>query len=381
VTDAFSPTEIDALIGQRGHRPRAALRPADRAALAGTRLMVTGAGGSIGSELARVLASCEPATLALLDHSELALFNIEREIRGRWPDVHLEPWLMDASRAPAVTKACRDTRPDVVYHAAAYKHVTMTERAPAAALGANVLGAAATASAAAAVGARFVLISSDKAADPKGVMGATKRLAEMVVLAMASQAFRPVVVRFGNVIGSSGSALPLMREAIRGGRPIQLTDPDATRFFMTVGEAVSLVVRADLVGNAARIFWLDMGDPIRMGDLVNRLLEVEEAAGFPRVPVEIVGLRPGEKRTETLADPQLVLDPTADASVRVARELPARKMSLAATLHRVRRAVRYANDGAALEVLSETLEGFAPSRQAEVRTRREDDPTAGRPAA
>ncbi len=129
------------------------------------------------------------------------------------------------------------------------------------------------------------------------------------------------------------------------------------------------------------IFWLDMGDPVRMGDLVERLLALEEAAGFPRVPVEIVGLRPGEKRTETLADAQLVLDPTADASIRVARELAPRKMSLAATLHRVRRAVRYANDRAALEVLSAALEGFAPSRQAEERARREEDQTAGRPAA
>jgi O-antigen biosynthesis protein WbqV len=381
VTDAFSPAEIDALIGQRGHRARATLGPADRAALAGTRVMVTGAGGSIGSELARVLAACEPATLALVDHSEFALFNIEREVRGRWPDIPVEPWLMDVSRAPAVAKACRETRPHVVYHAAAYKHVTMAERAPAAALGVNVVGAAATASAAAAVGARFVLISSDKAADPKGVMGATKRLAEMIVLAMASPTFRPVVVRFGNVLGSSGSALPLMREAIRSGRPIQLTDPDATRFFMTVGEAVSLVVRADLIGNAARIFWLDMGEPVRMGDLVDRLLDLEEAAGFPRVPVEVVGLRPGEKRTETLADAQLVLDRTGDASIRVARELPARKISPAATMHRVRRAVRYANDRAALDVLSAALEGFAPSPLAEDRAGREDDEAAGRPAA
>jgi FlaA1/EpsC-like NDP-sugar epimerase len=371
VTGAFTPWEIDALVGRR---PRATLRPADRAALTGTRVMVTGAGGSIGSELARVVASCAPATLGLLDHSEQALFTIEREIRARWPGVEVAAWLMDASRAPAVAKACRETRPDVVYHAAAYKHVTMAERAPAAALGANVLGAAATASAAAAVGARFVLISSDKAADPRGVMGATKRLAEMVVLAMASPAFRPVVVRFGNVLGSSGSALLLMREAIRAGQPIQLTDPDATRFFMTVGEAVSLVIRADLMGDAARIFWLDMGAPVRMGDLVDRLLDLEAASGFPRVPIEVVGLRPGEKRTETLTDTELVLDATADASIRVASERPGRKMSLVATMHRVRRAVRYANDEAALDVLSATLESFAASRQA-------DDGAAGRHAA
>jgi FlaA1/EpsC-like NDP-sugar epimerase len=378
VTDTFTPLEIDALIGQR---PRAALRAADRDAIAGSRVMVTGAGGSIGSELARVLASCAPSTLALLDHSEHALFNIEREVRARWPHLEVVAWLMDASRAPAVAKACRESRPQVIYHAAAYKHVTMAERAPAAALGANVLGAAATASAAAAVGARFVLVSSDKAADPKGVMGASKRLAERVVLAMASPTFRPIVVRFGNVLGSSGSALPLMREAIRAGRAIQLTDPDATRFFMTVEEAVSLVVRADLVGNGARIFWLDMGESIRMGDLVDRLLDLEERAGFPRVPVEIVGLRPGEKRTETLTDTQLVLEPTADASIRVASELPGRRMSLVGTLHRVRRAVRYANDEAALEVLSAALESFAVSRQADDLDRRANDAAAGRPAA
>jgi FlaA1/EpsC-like NDP-sugar epimerase len=377
VTPIFTPLEIDALIGQR---PRASLRADDRAAIAGSRVMVTGAGGSIGSELSRVLASSAPSRLALLDHSEPALFNIEREIRARWPGLEVTAWLMDASRAPAVAKACRETRPDVVYHAAAYKHVTMAERAPAASLGANVLGAAATAAAAAAVGARFVLISSDKAADPRGVMGATKRLAEMVVLAMASPAFRPIVVRFGNVVGSSGSALPLMREAIRAGLPIQVTDPDATRFFMTVGEAVSLVVRADLLADAARIFWLDMGEPVRIGDLVERLLDLEEASGFPRVPVEIVGLRPGEKRTETLADADLVLEATADPSIHVASERPGRSMSLVATMHRIRRAVRYANDEAALEVLSASLESFAASRQID-HLGRPDDAGAGRTAA
>jgi FlaA1/EpsC-like NDP-sugar epimerase len=369
VSDAFTPAEIDHLIGRR---PRASLSPADRAALRGSRVMVTGAGGSIGSELARVLASCRPTSLAVVDHSELALFNIERELRSEWPALPIDPWLMDATRAPQIAKACRESRPEIVYHAAAYKHVTMAERAPAAALGANVLGAAATAAAAAQVGARFVLISSDKAADPKGVMGATKRLAEIVVLAMASPVFRPVVVRFGNVFGSSGSALPLMREAIRAGRPIQLTDPDATRFFMTVGEAVALVLRADLMAGAPRIFWLDMGDPIRMGDVVERLLATEAKAGFARVPVEIVGLRPGEKRTETLADAQLALEATVDPSIKVAREIGGRKLSLAATMHRVRRAVRYANDRAALDVLAASLEGFRPSREAEDRASRED---------
>ena len=362
MTLPFSSSEAEALIGRR---PAAGLSDADRAALRDARIMVTGAAGSIGSELVRVVASSEPASIALVDHSELGLFNIEREMRTRRPGLAVEPWLVDVSRAKAIAKACRDARPDVVYHAAAYKHVTMTERAPAAALGVNVLGAVATAEAAAAVGARFVLVSSDKAANPRGVMGATKRLAEMAVLAMATRAFRPIAVRFGNVLGSSGSALPLMREAIRSGRPIQLTDPDATRFFMTVGEAVSLVVRADLLAGAPRIFWLDMGEPLRMGDLVQRLLDLEETAGFPRVPIEIIGLRPGEKRTETLADADLALDRTADRSIRVARELPARGFSLTATMHRVRRVVRDANDRGALDVLTTALEGFRPDGRAE----------------
>jgi FlaA1/EpsC-like NDP-sugar epimerase len=202
----------------------------------------------------------------------------------------------------------------------------------------------------------------------------------MIVLAMASPAFRPIVVRFGNVLGSSGSALPLMREAIRAGQPIQLTDPDATRFFMTVGEAVSLVVRADLMGDAARIFWLDMGEPVRIGDLVDRLLDLEEAAGFPRVPVDIVGLRPGEKRRETLADADLVLEPTDDPSIRVASERLGRSMSLVATMHRIRRAVRYANDEAAIEVLTAALDRFAASRQIDS-LGRPDDTAAGRTAA
>jgi FlaA1/EpsC-like NDP-sugar epimerase len=186
---------------------------------------------------------------------------------------------------------------------------------------------------------------------------------------MTSPGFRPIVVRFGNVLGSSGSVLQVMRECVRAGRPIPLTDPDATRFFMTDTEAVALVLRADLLADAPRIFWLDMGDPIRMADLVQRLLEAEALAGFPPVPIDIIGLRPGEKRIETLTDPALRFDRTVDRSIRVARELTDTPPAHAAIVGRVRRVVAQANDMAALTLLSTAVEGYAPSQQALVQAR------------
>ena len=366
-TASWTPAELRQLMG----RPvRAEITREQRLAFAGKRILITGAGGSIGSELARELAACRPEVIGVVDHSELALFNIERELRHRWPGLTVEPMLLDVTRGAAIARACRDLVPHVVYHAAAYKHVTMAERAPAAALGANVLGTVETARAAAVAGARFVLISSDKAADPKSVRGATMRLAEIVVLDMASASFRPVVVRFGNVLGSSGSVLPIMRECVRAGRPIPLTDPDATRFFMTAGEAVALVLRADLLGAGAEIFWLEMGRPIRMADLATRLLALERAAGFASVPIEIVGLRPGEKRTETLSDPRLVFDRTIDRQIRVARQAAAAGPDVARLLTRLPRIVERADDVAALRVLADVLDGFTPSAQANTHARR-----------
>ena len=369
MTASWTAEELEQLMG----RPvRAAVTREQRLAFAGRRVLVTGAGGSIGSELARELARCRPALLILVDHSELALFNIEREVRDRWPDLAIDVCLLDVTRGPAIARVCRDRVPEVVYHAAAYKHVTMAERAPAAAIGANLLGTVETARAAADVGARFVLISSDKAADPKSVMGATKRLAEIAVLDMANAAFRPVVVRFGNVLGSSGSVLPIMRECIRAGRPIPLTDPDATRFFMTAGEAVALVLRADLLGRGAEIFWLEMGRPIRMADLVTRLLAIERAAGYASVPAEIVGLRPGEKRAETLADPHLIFDRTIDRQIRVARQAATTESTIGRRLSALRRIVARGDDAAALDFIADVLDDFIPTAHATAHARHRD---------
>jgi FlaA1/EpsC-like NDP-sugar epimerase len=357
----FSPQELRRLLG----RPvRAIVGPEEREALAGRRVLVTGAGGSIGSALARELAACGVATLGLVDHSEHALFVIEREIRSRWPRLDLEIGLVDVTRGAAIRRACERVRPFAVYHAAAYKHVTMAERAPAAAANVNVLGTVETAMAAADAGARFLLISSDKAADPTSVMGATKRLSELAVRCVGSIRFRPLVVRFGNVLGSSGSVLEIMRACVRAGRPIPLTDPDATRYFMTAGEAVALVLRADRLGRAAEICWLEMGRPVRMGDLAARVIEIERAAGYDAVPIEVIGLRPGEKRNETLDDAQLRFERSLDRRILVARDTGPGADAVAPAIARLRRVVARADDAGALEVLASTVAGFAPSEAA-----------------
>ncbi len=313
---ALEPSVLSALLG----RPeRDLLSSADRHTFAGQRLLVTGAGGSIGSELTRQLAVCRPARLTLVDNCELNLFNIEQEIRELAPGVTLEPRLLDVSRASAIEATFRGARPHVVYHAAAYKHITMTERDVCAAVRTNVLGTWYVARAARAVGSRMVLISSDKASAPRSVMGATKRLAELITLGTASPLFHALAVRFGNVLGSSGSVVEVMLERIRAGKPIEVTNPDAERFFMSAREAVSLVLIADQIGAAGEIFWLDMGAPIRIGDLVERLQALADAAGLPRVPVNVVGLRPGEKVREELAPKDLQLVRTRHRRIWVAQ--------------------------------------------------------------
>jgi FlaA1/EpsC-like NDP-sugar epimerase len=367
MTDEFTAVELQRLLARP---PRAAVGTEEREAFRGARVLVTGAAGSIGSALVRELAGCAPAVLALVDHSELGLFTIEREVRRDYPDVAIEAYLMDVTHAASMRRACADTRPAVVFHAAAYKHVTMAERAPALAARTNVFGSAFVARAAAAASARFVLVSSDKAADPASVMGATKRLAEMVTLSMATPAFRPIVVRFGNVIGSSGSVIRVMRECIRHGRSLPLTDPEASRYFMTAGEAVALMLRADRLAASPEVFWLDMGDPVRMGDLADRLVALEADAGFAPVSIEIIGLRPGEKRNETLSDAALTFHRTVDDRILVARQARRPPASLVPLLMTLRRAAASADDRLALEVLAAAIPGFQPSDQARAAGRR-----------
>jgi FlaA1/EpsC-like NDP-sugar epimerase len=361
VIDLRTAATQQLLLGRRVHQVLAA---EDRRAFAGQRIMVTGAGGTVGAELARQLASCGPARLTLFEQSEYHLFHIEQELSEDYPDVELDVVLGDVRRRRSVRGAFEAARPHVVYHAAAYKHVTMTERAVSPAIETNVLGALTVARAAAATGARFVLISSDKAAQARSVMGASKRLAELGVLALESPDFRPVVVRFGNILGSSGSVVEVMIDRVRLGRPLLVTHPDATRYFMTAQEAVALVMKADLIGRGGETFWLDMGAPVKLMTLVERLQVLLERAGATPVPIRIIGLRPGEKLHEELTTHGLELCRTSHRRIWAARQ-PALDVALIRRVMRaLRRDVEQNDSVSALSDLCAAVPEFQPSQEA-----------------
>jgi FlaA1/EpsC-like NDP-sugar epimerase len=347
-----------------GRRVQQVLSADDRRAFAGQRVMVTGAGGTVGSELARQVAGCRPARLTLFEQSEYNLFRIEQELAEDYPGLDLDVVLGDVRRRRSVRAALEAARPHVVYHAAAYKHVTMTERAVCAAIEANVLGAATVARAAGDNAARFVLISSDKAAQARSVMGATKRLAELAVLSLEHRTFRPVAVRFGNILGSSGSVVEVMIDRALRGRPLLVTHPEATRYFMTAQEAVALVMKADLLGRGGETYWLDMGAPVRLITLVERLQALMERAGMPPPPLQVIGLRPGEKLHEELTTHGLELCRTAHKRIWAARQP-------AFDADRVRRVLRALRDDieqndaiSALSDLCAAVPEFQPSREA-----------------
>jgi O-antigen biosynthesis protein WbqV len=340
------------------------LNAAERQAYAGRRVLVTGAGGSIGSELVRRLAACGPASLAVVDQSEYALVGLERELQARWPGLDVHPVLGDVSRPRVMRTACEAVRPHVVFHAAAYKHVTTLERDVCAGVQANVLGTLAAVDAARSADARFVLVSSDKAVNPRSVMGATKRLAELLTLARLDGEFRPVIVRFGNVLGSSGSVLELMAECLERGVPIPITHRDATRYFMTVGEAATLVLRADILRFGGEVCWLDMGAPVRIVDLAERLVTLAARRGTPRVPLTYIGLRPGEKLDEELTLREMDLRRTAHDRIWIARHDPVDAPALRRIVRALRADVAQADWLSALADLCAGVPEYRPSEAA-----------------
>lgn len=266
--------------------------------LKGTRVLVTGAAGSIGSELCRHLAHYGCTELIPLDADETGLYNLESELRWRFPAVALTPSLINIREEAAVERAFRRFRPDVVFHAAALKHVPITEIHPGEAIKTNVFGTLAVARAAIAGGAsRFVLISTDKAVNPTSILGATKRLSEKIVLALEGQT-RFMAVRFGNVLSSRGSVVPLFQEQIRRGGPITLTHPEMMRYFMTIPEAVQLVIQAGALGQGGEVFVLDMGEPIRILDLAENLIRLSGLEPGVDIGIEYIGSRPGERLKE-----------------------------------------------------------------------------------
>jgi len=295
--------------------------------LTGQVVMVTGAGGSIGAELCRQIARFAPGKLVLFEQSELALYAMEQELAQRFTNLAIAPVIGDVKDTVWVNQVMADYRPAVVFHAAAYKHVPMMENRNAwEAVRNNVLGTQVVAMAAQAHGVgKFVLISTDKAVNPTNVMGATKRLAEMACQAMQQRqpdqqpgGTRFVSVRFGNVLGSSGSVIPKFQKQIESGGPVTVTHPEITRYFMSISEAAQLVLQAGLMGEGGEIFVLDMGEPVKIVELARLMIRLS-GADEDHIHITYTGLRPGEKLFEELLNDDESTLPTPHPKLRVAK--------------------------------------------------------------
>ncbi len=349
-------------------------------------VLITGAGGSIGSELCRQIAACRPHTLLLVENSEFALYQIHHELTalvGGQADpldaedgeelaamaVRLVPLLASVQDEARMAQIMQTWRPHAVYHAAAYKHVPLVEHNPVQGLRNNVWGTLTCALAARAAGvSHFVLISTDKAVRPTNIMGASKRMAEMVLQALAAEPGVTTfsMVRFGNVLGSSGSVVPLFRRQIKDGGPITLTHPDITRYFMTIPEAAQLVIQAGAMAQGGDVFVLDMGQPVRIMDLAQRMVELSglqvknEQNPTGDIEIETTGLRPGEKLFEEL----LIGDdtqPTQHPRILRAREAfqPWREFEL--TLQELDHALSAQDVPAARALLAASVHGYQPT--------------------
>lgn len=270
--------------------------------LAGKTVMVTGAGGSIGSELARQIARFQPSSLLLVERAEFALFTIDRELRERWPELSIAALVADVSNEARLRSIFETHRPQVVLHAAAHKHVPLMEHNASEAVKNNVLATRTLGGLAGEFGVQaFVMISTDKAVRPTSIMGASKRVAELVVQDLDGQyQTRYVAVRFGNVIGSTGSVIPIFQEQIRKGGPVTVTHPDMMRYFMTIPEAAQLVLQAGAMGEGGEIFVLDMGQPVKILDLARDTITLSGLKLGEDIDIVFTGIRPGEKLFEEL---------------------------------------------------------------------------------
>ena len=299
LTSRIRDVRVEDLLG----RETVKLSDASSAVLADRVVMVTGGGGSIGSELCRQIAECHPRHLIIVDIYENSTYNVQQELIRQYGDkLQLSVEIASVRDSKKVDALLDRYRPQVVFHAAAHKHVPLMEDCPEEAVKNNVCGTYNMAVAADKYGVqRFVLISTDKAVNPTNVMGATKRLCEMIVQAMAQKSKTTfVAVRFGNVLGSNGSVLPLFKEQIAGGGPLTVTHPDIVRYFMTITEATSLVLEAGAMGRGGEIFVLDMGQPVKILELAENLIKLAGFRPYEDINIVFTGLRPGEKLYEEL---------------------------------------------------------------------------------
>ncbi len=369
----LQPIAITDLLG----RPQAALdREAMKELISGNHVLVTGAGGTIGSELVRQIADLEPACVTLFELSEFALYDISQELAGRRPDLQVTAVLGDVRNLGHLQRVFQKRPPDLVFHAAALKHVPLVEANITEGVATNVLGTANVAEACRATGVKaMVQISTDKAVNPANVMGASKRLAESYCQALdrADQGdegrTRFVTVRFGNVLGSSGSVVPLFEKQLREGGPLTVTHPEMERYFMTVHEAVELVLQASALGvrdsgNEGRIFVLDMGKPVRILDLARQMARLAGLEPDSDVEIKITGLRPGEKLREELFHDTESLLPAGHPGLQLAQPRHADIAVLRTAMTRISRGYEQGDASAVIDLLRDLVPEYQPATEA-----------------
>jgi FlaA1/EpsC-like NDP-sugar epimerase len=326
-------------------------------ALAGRTVLVTGAGGSIGAEICRQIGRFELASLVLLGRGENQIYDIEQEMRERYPDLATESVIADIRDPGAIARVFGRCRPDFVYHAAAHKHVHYMEAFPDEAVKNNIVGTANVIDAAEAAGVeRLVMLSTDKAVNPRGAMGASKRFAEFLMMHRSrTSTVRLISVRFGNVLASRGSVVPLFARQIRAGGPVTVSHPDASRFFMSLREACMLVVQASLMGGGGEIYILQMGEPIRIVELARDLIALHGYRADGDIAIEYTGLRPGEKLHEDLVNDGEATEPSAhDWILKSTGTLPA-GLDVEATMETLRRLAGDGDSDGIRRVLTESI--------------------------
>ncbi len=372
---AAEPIALEDLLG----RPQAVLDREGMAQLVrGRRVLITGAGGTIGAELARQIAALAPNRLALVDYGELALYTIDMELRERFPGILRLPLLRDVRERGQIDAVVAAEQPEIVFHAAALKHLPMVEANPIEGALTNVVGSRNVAELARAHGVPLVvMISTDKAVNPTSVMGATKRLAESFCQALdldearrhgpAGPGTRFVTVRFGNVLGSTGSVVPLFARQLAAGGPLTVTDPEVSRFFMTVREAVELVLQAAALSPAAdasdargKIFVLDMGEPVKIVDLARQMIRLAGLRPDRDIKLEFIGLRPGEKLREELFHVAEAVIPTGNPAIRLAAPRTADYPMLARSIDELEEHARARREERVLQLLDRLVPEYRP---------------------
>lgn len=331
-----------------------------RGYLHGKRVLVTGAAGSIGSEICRQVAQFGPAHLILYENAETPLFNLENELREKYPALEITPSLSDIRDESRVSQVFWEYKPHVVFHAAAYKHVPMSEVNPLEVVKNNIMGSRCIIDASVAVGAEhFVFISTDKAVNPTNIMGATKRVAEIYVQNLTQAGHtKATTVRFGNVLGSHGSVIPTFQEQILKGGPVTVTHPEITRFFMTIPEAVQLVLQAGCMGHGGEIFLLDMGEPVKIVRLAEELIRLSGRRPYEEIDIVFTGLRPGEKLYEELLIAGEGVKATNHEKIRILQANSCSEEILADQTQRLLGAVRNADVVSLISVLKEIVPEF-----------------------